>query len=590
MKNLIPLQREGVHWWMQADCRELFLGPDGFRLQEWLEKGRAVVVKKGLHRIVYRVELPGYAVYVKHNLIPDMRSWLRYLLRGSKARLEAQSALEVRRRGVPTYVPLAVGEKRSGPGFGESFLVTRSLDNTVPLDYFVVHDLPALSPTRQAHFRIELAEAMGSFLATIHNAGIMHHDLHCGNILMHLDNGGHPHLYLIDLQTVRLRASLTWAQCRANLIVLNRWLIHRTHRSDRLRFWNAYLKKRTECASDHPSRRFPKKAASIREACDLEWATRNSNESFWRRRERRYLEENRHVRPIHSSCGHGFAVADVDESFIAGLLRNPDEPFERRDVTWLKKSKSVAVVEFSAMLGGQSRQVVYKRFANADTKDSLAALVRWTPALRSWVYGHCLRERGLATARPLALLQRKNLGLVRQGYLLMEKLQTAGDLHDALSALASLEPVHRQNVLRMRIEQLARLIRELHSRRLAHRDLKATNILLLNEEDQPHDTELQTGTSPPSVGISSPFCFIDLVGVSRRRRVSRQCRVKNLARLHASFCQDARITRTDKLRFLREYLQWGLFGRQGWKSWWRAIEQATERKVAKNLRNGRELA
>jgi hypothetical protein len=66
--------------------------------------------------------------------------------------------------------------------------------------------------------------------------------------------------------------------------------------------------------------------------------------------------------------------------------------------------------------------------------------------------------------------------------------------------------------------------------------------------------------------------------------------VQNLARLHASFAQSAPLTRTDKLRFLRVYLQWGLFGRSRWKRWWAEVEAATRAKVARNLRNGRPLA
>ena len=40
--------------------------------------------------------------------------------------------------------------------------------------------------------------------------------------------------------------------------------------------------------------------------------------------------------------------------------------------------------------------------------------------------------------------------------------------------------------------------------------------------------------------------------------------MQNLARLHASFCQGSLLTRSDKLRFLRSYLQWGLRGKSGW--------------------------
>src|SRR5206468_3276407 len=69
--------------------------------------------------------------------------------------------------------------------------------------------------------------------------------------------------------------------------------------------------------------------------------------------------------------------------------------------------------------------------------------------------------------------------------------------------------------------------------------------------------------------------FIDLVGVTRQGELSRARRVKNLTRLCASFIASAGLTRTDRLRFLRVYLAWGLHGKTGWKEWWRDLARAT---------------
>jgi hypothetical protein len=83
--------------------------------------------------------------------------------------------------------------------------------------------------------------------------------------------------------------------------------------------------------------------------------------------------------------------------------------------------------------------------------------------------------------------------------------------------------------------------------------------------------------------------LIDLSGMTMPRRLTMARKVQNLARLHASFVHHPLVTRTDKLRFLRVYLQWGLFGRAGWKEWWKAIEKATEAKIQHNARTGRPL-
>jgi hypothetical protein len=118
------------------------------------------------------------------------------------------------------------------------------------------------------------------------------------------------------------------------------------------------------------------------------------------------------------------------------------------------------------------------------------------------------------------------------------------------------------------VERTARLLRDLHRRGLAHRDLKAANLL---------------------VGTDGELSLIDLVGLERPGNLSNKQRIQNLARLHASFHDDPRLSKADKLRFLRIYLSWGLFGSKGWKAWWRAIAEATARKIERNRRRGRPL-
>ena len=66
-------------------------------------------------------------------------------------------------------------------------------------------------------------------------------------------------------------------------------------------------------------------------------------------------------------------------------------------------------------------------------------------------------------------------------------------------------------------------------------------------------------------------------------------RVQNLARLNASFHDRHYLSRTDRLRFLRTYLNVNHGARGTWKAWWKRIEDATREKVARNRRRGRPL-
>jgi hypothetical protein len=272
----------------------------------------------------------------------------------------------------------------------------------------------------------------------------------------------------------------------------------------------------------------------------------------------------------------GHAVADLAPDVLAPLLADPDAPFGRPDVVVLKKSPSSAVVEFDLPGPHGPRRVVYKRFAVTRWSDPWAALFRPTPALRSYVMGHGLLLRCLPTPRPLAVWHRYRHSLPREGYLLTEKVPDALELLRFVNHLFSLPEAERLPLLRGLIDRTAHLLATLHQRRLSHRDLKAANLLI-------------GGVSGLASGGEMSICFIDLVGVRRPLKLRRSRRVQNLARLNTSFLNHPGLTRSDRLRFLRVYLRWGLRGRLGWKRWWRQIEEATARKVRHNLRSGRPL-
>jgi tRNA A-37 threonylcarbamoyl transferase component Bud32 len=619
MASPIQVTAGGVRWEVAPECGDRLIGPDGLRLEEWLQSGQAQVIKTGAQRVVYRVALPGLSFYVKHNRLADLRAWLRQLVRPAKARIEYLRALAVAARRVPTVVPLALGERRSGVGPSDSFLITRSLDGAEPLNTFIDRELRALPPRRQARVRHRLARELGKLIARMHDAGIVHNDLHPGNLLIRLDADDRPALYLIDLHAVHLRRPLGWRASRENLILFNRWCVLRTGRADRLRFWRTYCRARegagwwnggaagseqwavgskvaagadAKASSANPEPASPSLPTFHRPlptdefALDLERRTWLSNYRFWRNRDQRCLVTNRYYRQVASPAAAGYAVSDLDPAVSRDLLADPDAPFTRPGVKLVKDSRSSTVAEFQVTVNGVTQAVIYKRFRLTQRSDPWLAWLRRPPVLRSWVYGHGLRERCLPTPRPLAVLYRGRFGMAREGYLLMEKIPDAQNLHEFLAMLAGLPADQRRSMLRQLIDQVARLVRQLHQCQLSHRDLKAANVLVTR--GRPSAEARSRSAYVPAVPLD--VWLIDLVGVVRYRKLRMRRKVQNLARLHASFCRESLLTRTDKLRFLRVYLLWALFGRQDWKDWWQRVQQATEAKISRNTRTGRPLS
>lgn len=576
MEQALVVAAQGLRWLAEPPWRDLLLSGHALPLADWLRGGLARIVKHGPHRTVYRVALPGLDCHIKQNRLLGPRAWLRELVRPAKAHIEYDRARAVAARGIATIQPLAVGYHPPWAGPGDSFLVSRTLDGTVPLDAWIHDVFPHDAPARQTRVRQEVAHELGRFMAQVHQAGVVHRDLHAGNLLLRLDGDGRPCFFLIDLHAVHVGPALHQAQGEANLVLLNRWFALRAGRTDRRRFWESY----TRMWQPHAPR-FKVSVAAARQEED----TWRSNLEFWRKREQRCLKNNRYYRRIKSAGLTGFAVTDLEASTLESLVVDPDAPFQRLGTALIKDSPSSTVTAVPVSLGGVSATAIYKRFRVTGRTAPWLALLRRPPALRSWYFGHGLRERGLPTPRPLLVLYRRRRGLHHEGYLLTEMVPDAIDLRTLVERLGGLPETERRADLRRHIAGLAKLIRELHHRGLAHRDLKAANILY----------EPSPAPRPPSGGVRvwlnafTPFWLIDLVGVRRHTRVPLDRRVQNLARIHASFYRHAWLTRGDRLRFLRDYLQWGVHGRAGWKQWWRQIDKAAAIKAARNAGRGRPL-
>jgi serine/threonine protein kinase len=240
----LPVARVGGRLWrLSAAGLELF-GTDGPDLESWLTSGRAVVVKSNPARTVYRVELPGSTVFVKHCKISGPRAWGREVIRPPKAQLEFENMQALRERGVAAIEPLAWGSPESRwPG--ESFLITRELTHSIPFLQYLERILPGLAKATHAQARRRVARTLGEFVARLHDTGVAHPDPHPGNILVEEASNHALRFALIDLHAARVGKPLAYRESIDNLVLFNRWFQLRSTRADRARFWHAYRGART---------------------------------------------------------------------------------------------------------------------------------------------------------------------------------------------------------------------------------------------------------------------------------------------------------------------------------------------------------
>jgi tRNA A-37 threonylcarbamoyl transferase component Bud32 len=563
-----------IGWWVRLDWewRDVLLGPEGLRLDDWRSQGRLSTIKSGPHRIVYRVELPQGMIYIKHYLVPNRRAILRQWFRRGKGRNEGKRSQELAATGVPTITTVALGEQRKRQFLFENYLVTLAIPEATALDEFVMSRLPDWPEPLRSRVRQKLAEELGIMTARLHEAGFLHEDFHPGNILVRFPSPDTPELVILDLDALRRKKRVSWKAARRNLALLDHFFWLRSSRTDRFRFLRTYLEHRSGPARD-----------LRRLAHHIEESTRSWAERLWRRWGRRCRSSNKYFQVFDGETCWAVAARDLDPAEVQPLLENPDLPFGQAGTQILKDSRTTTVAETTMLVRGQPVLVIYKRFNRKKWLDPILAMFRPSRAWRSWQAGQDLASRGIPTPRNLAFLARRrprrsnpfSWFLPHETYLITEKETDAVTLATYVSeVLPGLPALERQAQIGALTTALARLIRSLHDRSLSHRDLKASNILLTIE---PTERTFQ-------------LSLIDLVGVRLLHPLPWRRRAQNLARLGLSLDAVPDRTRTDALQFLRQYLPWGLSPLNDWKSFWRLIEREIRTKRARNIRSGRPLS
>lgn len=127
---------------------------------------------------------------------------------------ELELSVALRAEGLPIPEPLAALARRTRLGW-ELAIATRLVVGARPLPAFVAE---------HAALRRPAMRAAGALVARAFAAGLLHPDLHPGNVLARAASDGEPELTLIDLDRARRLPRLTPAQRDAMLVRMARWL------------------------------------------------------------------------------------------------------------------------------------------------------------------------------------------------------------------------------------------------------------------------------------------------------------------------------------------------------------------------------
>jgi tRNA A-37 threonylcarbamoyl transferase component Bud32 len=199
----------------------------------------------------------------------------------------------------------------------------------------------------------------------------------------------------------------------------------------------------------------------------------------------------------------------------------------------MKRDSKTALTRFP-LENEKIQSVVVKQYKVGCMVCLIKNIFRGSAGRKAWIAGNGLLVYGLNTPEPLALMEKKVLGITTSSYLIMEDARDClemdryilKDFHDKLS-------LSRLKKKRALINNLAETMGRMHNLNIFHHDLKTCNIMV-KEKDK-----------------SSYITFLDFDKVSFEEEITIQKRVKNLTQMNLS--TPKLISTTDRLRFLKEY-------------------------------------
>jgi tRNA A-37 threonylcarbamoyl transferase component Bud32 len=278
---------------------------------------------------------------------------------------------------------------------------------------------------------------------------------------------------------------------------------------------------------------------------------RTACEALPRTDEPRHTALFRHVRGRNYKA---VAVAELQPSDVERVVASPESLLENPATTIVKRGRSALIVKAPLRLSERETRTAYKQFGSKTWLRRLARGLQPSRAVRNLRLGHELLLRGIATARPLLAVSPRWHALLRPGFLATEWLEGAVPVDVFLRATAGLERARRQAMLRETADCAGRLVGTLHTHGFAHRDLKATNLLVRERN-----------------GRIEVF-VIDLDGASMPWLLTRRTRMTNLARLVVATEGLCTMTHALRRRALRAYLA-SVPDSAPWKAVWRELHE-----------------
>ena len=223
-----------------------------------------------------------------------------------------------------------------------------------------------------------------------------------------------------------------------------------------------------------------------------------------------------------------------------------------------------AVSNYSAFSTPHSALCI-KRYNYQHFFYSLKYIFRSSRAKKAWKKANVLLSLGILTPYPVASLEKRSFLFLHHSLFVTTWIDGAFSLDRFFEdnfgqALTG----HFLKEKWQFISEAARFIKTIHDFQIAHGDLKAKNILVKTSYER------------------HLFYLLDLDSLKINKSLSQAERIRDLARLNASFLDTRVLSRSNRLRFLVNYINGGAKPDFAQRIFWNNIAAATENTLRKS--------
>jgi tRNA A-37 threonylcarbamoyl transferase component Bud32 len=469
------------------------------------------LVKDRGYRQVWQFEHGGRAYYLKFYPKGGPRDRFRRFFRGSPALLEFKRLQAMQRANVPAPRAVAAMLGFNLNGRRGDVVILDAIEPSIQLDR-QFSELELRGKPIPDH--LKLAGQVTELVQHLGQAKLGHGDLHLGNFLKRDDQ-----LFLLDGYAVR-----TSGMHLRDLLMLGHSVRRYATTTDLLRGWEVL----------GPGGSMP---------------TRNTHSEFlWDRFLQGITKENRYFGrlEIGDHCGIYYKHNKYPHRWsVASQLNITGDDWRREwpaivgriesgnDADWqlIKRSRSGEVFATEIELGGRRLPVIVKHPRRRYWYRYLNEIGRGSRPRRAWRKAWNLIVRGLPTAWPLLVMERRTFGYVTDAIYICERVPGDTLAHVELDPM----PEAQREML---FRRTGRILRQIEQHGFSHFDAKASNWIVFNDD--------RHGPTP---------VLIDVDGIRRRRWVA-----LGIQRLLKSMHENPQYTPPDSLALCQGYAPYAPMG------------------------------